>query len=88
MNTKPIVLSGKVRTASGQAVVQARIYFTKSPVSLPDITALTDAQGGFSLSVPVEGAYQIGCTADGFAPATVDMDVKSGQANTVEIRLP
>lgn len=88
MNAKPIVLSGKVQTANGKAVAMARIYFTKSPISLPDITALTDAQGTFSVSVPVEGAYQIGCKTDGFAPVTVDVNVKKDQNNAITIRLP
>lgn len=87
MNTNPGVIVGKVRTADGRPVAMARIYFTSGPVALPDITMLTDATGHFSLSAPVAGAYQIGCTADGFAPATASIDVKQGQQVQIELVL-
>lgn len=48
---------------------------------------LTDSAGSFTLSAPVAGTYQIGCTADGFAPATVSVAVKQGQKATVELVL-
>ncbi|WP_020604215.1 carboxypeptidase-like regulatory domain-containing protein [Spirosoma spitsbergense] len=87
MNTNPGVIAGKVRTADGQPVAMARVYFTSGPVALPDITMLTDATGSFSLSAPVAGTYQIGCTADGFAPAMASVEVKNGQKAQVELVL-
>ena len=87
MNTTPSVISGRVVTSAGKPVALARVYFTQGPVALPDITTLTDNQGKFALSAPVAGSYQIGCTADEFAPATTNVDVKQGQNSQIEIRL-
>ena len=87
MNKSPSVISGSVYSASRHAVSGARVYFTSGPVALPDITILSDAQGKFSLSVPVAGTYQIGCTADGFSPKTSKVEVKSGQSTQIEIIL-
>lgn len=87
METKPSVITGKVRTADGQPVAMARLYWLSGPVALPDITMLTDATGNFSLSAPVAGTYQVGCIADGFAPVTATVDVKGGQKAQVELVL-
>lgn len=87
MDTKPSVVAGRVSKTGGQPVAQARVYWMSGPVSLPDIVTLTDEAGKFSLSAPVGGTYQLGCTADGFAPATVTVAVKGGQNTQIEIVL-
>jgi hypothetical protein len=83
----PSVISGIVRDLKGRPVAQARVYFTAGPVPLPDIAALTDSAGSFSLSAPTAGSYTIECTADGFAPAATTVTVSGGSGIHVEIHL-
>ena len=84
---QPSLLTGRVLTAAGRPVAGARVHFVRGPVALPDVALLTDANGAFTLSAPAPGTYQLGCAADGFAPATVAVDVAGGQPAKVEIRL-
>lgn len=86
MNTTSLVVSGRVADASGKPVAQARIYFTDGPAPLPDLALLTDMSGHFSLSVPKPGTYKIGCAADGFANATVTVQI-TGQDSPIAITL-
>jgi Carboxypeptidase regulatory-like domain len=81
------VISGIVRGPDGQPVPQARVYFTRGPVPLPDIAALTDSAGKFSLSVPSVGTYTIECTAEGFAPTTEMVTVTDSEEIQLEIQL-
>ena len=81
------VISGIVRDPNGRPVADPRIYFIGGPVPLPDIAALTDAAGAFSLTAPTAGTYQIGCTAEGFAPAEITVAISRGRDVQVEIWL-
>ncbi|GAA0484126.1 carboxypeptidase-like regulatory domain-containing protein [Streptomyces sp. NPDC046215] len=66
------VISGVVRDAAGDPVAGARVAFTDGPRPLPDIAALTDGEGHFSLAAPAEGTYTLACrTDDGTASAAV-----------------
>ncbi len=87
MAGQPIVITGIVFELQGRPVEGARVYFVAGPVSLPETAFLTDRDGKFSLSAPVAGTYQIGCSADGFASTTVTVKVTSGQDAKLEIRL-
>ncbi len=87
MNTAPLIVSGTVTDPNHQPVALARIYFTDGPAPLPDIAALTDMSGNFSFAVPKPGKYKLGCTADGFATATIPIAVTTGQRSSIEIRL-
>jgi hypothetical protein len=82
-----LVISGVVRTTGGDPVQQARVYFTAGPVALPDIAALTDEEGSFTLSAPDAGTYRIECLAEGFAPAEATVEVAPGQESRIELRL-
>jgi hypothetical protein len=82
-----VVISGVVRSADGNPVEQARVYFASGPVALPDIAALTDAQGSFSLAAPAAGTYRLECVAEGFAPAEATVEVRPGQDSKVELGL-
>lgn len=83
----PYLISGVVSDNSGEPIAEARIYFTDSPMPMPDIAMLTDSNGKFTLSVPLTGKYGIGCYADGFAPKTTTVMIESGQKSHLEIRL-
>lgn len=87
MTNDPSIIAGRVLSPRGQPVAEARIYFTASPVAMPDIALLTDVSGRFSLSVPAAGSYTIGCSAEGYAPATATVKVGDKQTEVIEIRL-
>jgi hypothetical protein len=87
MAGNPRILSGVVRDPNRNPVAQARVYFTHSPVSLPDIAVLTDSNGRFSLSVPSSGTYTIEAVADGFAPSTATATIMDNQEKQLEIEL-
>jgi hypothetical protein len=84
---KPHQIFGVVRDNDGQPVADAQIYFTDSPVPLPDIAMLTDENGAFNLSVPSTGEYGIGFNAPGFAIKTKRVTIKSGQETHLNIQL-
>jgi hypothetical protein len=55
---------------------------------MPDIAALTDDDGRFSLYAPAPGAYELVCHADGLDPATVPIDVLPGSESiAVDVEL-
>ena len=84
---KPHQISGVVRDNDGKPIADAQIYFTDSPVSLPDIAMLTDDNGAFTLSVPSTGKYGIGCNAAGFATETETVTIGNKQEAQLNIRL-
>ncbi|OUJ74057.1 carboxypeptidase-like regulatory domain-containing protein [Hymenobacter crusticola] len=86
MTRKPHIISGHVHEPNGRPAVGARIYFLAAPVAVADMALVTDQHGQFTLPAPASGTYQLGCTADGFAPATVTVDVAEEDAR-VEIEL-
>lgn len=73
------IIRGTVRSRSGEPIVEARVYITKAPVSMPDIAALTNEQGEFSLHGPVPGSYHLECTAEGFLQESRTIVVEEGQ---------
>jgi len=81
------VISGFVRDARGQPVADARVYFRSGPEPLPDIAALTNDAGEFSLSVPAAGTYVLEVSADGFAPETTTAAVEGRKSEAMIIRL-
>ena len=87
MAEKPSVISGVVRDSNGKPVADARVYFTDSPSPLPDIAALTDSSGAFSLSVPSKGTYSLECNADGFALKAATVTVANDQKIDLNIKL-
>lgn len=80
-------ISGQVRDPAGHPVAQARVYFTAGPGPFPDIAALTDERGVFSLSAPSHGDYQIECAAEGFATARTTATVSGDREVRLEISL-
>jgi len=86
VTTSTPVVAGVVRDRNGDPVDAARVYVIETPVALPDIAALTDAAGSFSIGVPVPGRYTVEATADGWAPGHATVEAEPG-INQVEIRL-
>jgi hypothetical protein len=85
--TEASIISGVVRDPDGKPVAGARVYFTQSPVALPDIAALTNDKGEYSLTVPTDGKYKIGCTADEFEIATRAVEVEKGEHKKANFKL-
>jgi hypothetical protein len=70
------IVRGQVRGLDGRPVEGARVAITASPVPVPEIAAVTDAEGRFSLFAPAPGAYTFTAHADGpGGPATGSVQV-------------
>jgi hypothetical protein len=87
MPRKALLIAGRVRDAHGQPVPAARVFFVSGPTALPDIAALTDDRGAFSLSVPVAGRYEIRAVSDPLGSATATVEVRGKGATTLVIEL-
>ena len=87
MAVSPSVISGVVHDQRGKPVANARVYFTDGPVPLPDIAALTDVNGAFSLTAPAPGKYVIECATDEFVVRSQAVSVSGGQPARLEIQL-
>jgi hypothetical protein len=88
MPANPMVVAGVVRSPAGEPVPQARVYIAGGPVSVPDIAALTDAEGRFTISLPAAGTYEVAYTAEGYTPSSTNVEVTGEHALLVELRLP
>ena len=70
MPAEPIVVAGVVRGPGGAQLPLARVFIARGPVPVPDVAALTDAEGRFTLSLPATGSYEVACVAEGYAPSS------------------
>ncbi|MGW7075032.1 carboxypeptidase-like regulatory domain-containing protein [Streptomyces sp. NPDC054866] len=79
-SSSAVEITGVVRDTSGAPVAGAHVLFTEGPQPLPDIAAVTDTEGRFSLVAPTTGEYTLICRADplmgpsGTAEATVRVE--------------
>jgi protocatechuate 3,4-dioxygenase beta subunit len=69
------IIEGAVLDAAGKPVAQARVYFSAAPGSVPDIAALTGADGRFRLGAARPGIYQVSASSDTHGSASVVVDV-------------
>lgn len=90
---RAVEITGVVRDTSGAPVTGAHVLFSDGPQPLPDIAALTDAEGRFSLGAPAAGEYTLLCRADplmgppGTAEATVRVEPSAGAATPGRLRV-
>ena len=87
MARSPGVISGVVRSPNGKPVSNARVYFKAGPAPLPEIAALTDSSGAFSLTAPVPGEYVIESAADEFSAQSSSVKVKGGEQVRLDLQL-
>jgi uncharacterized GH25 family protein len=87
MGGQPAVISGKVSGPNGKPVAEASIYFSDGPEPLPEIAALTNDDGTFSITAPQSGKYVIKCVKEGFAEKSVTVSVTAGKTTKVDIQL-
>jgi hypothetical protein len=76
-----VVLDGPCRPVAG-----ARAFYVSGPRALPEIAALSDADGRFVLEAPRPGLYCIGCASDADGSGEAEVEV-SGNDVSVEVRL-
>jgi hypothetical protein len=87
MAQSPSVISGVVRGPDGKPAANARVYFTAGPVALPEIAALTDSSGAFSLTAPAPGEYVVEAAADELGTRSAKVKVKGGEPVRIDLQL-
>ena len=45
-----MTIRGQVRTPDGEPLAEARVFYIESPVPMPDVAALSNADGRFELA--------------------------------------
>lgn len=88
MTSQPALITGDVVQSGGQPIVGARVLFVDAPVAVPDIAALTDAAGRFTLAAARAGTYTIEIVAEGFQGQRVSVAVGAGERKRVTVELP
>lgn len=81
-----MLIRGLVADADGKPISWATAVFMEGPVALPDIAAVTDDAGRFTVAAPAPGAYRVGFHAVAFEPAEVTVTVGDSDVD-VECRL-
>jgi Carboxypeptidase regulatory-like domain len=79
------VISG-IATSPRGPIPTARVTIESSPRPLPDIAALTDDRGRFTLATAGAGRYTIAVHADGFKVARIECDVDTSDKH-VDVEL-
>lgn len=87
MANKTLNISGTLKDKNGNEIPGAYIYFISAPVSMPDISILTDNSGRFLLSVPVEGKYVLGVNAENYDLTEITAEVVKNKDINLNISL-
>jgi protocatechuate 3,4-dioxygenase beta subunit len=82
-----VLIRGTVTDAEGVPIEWAAAWFASGDHPTPDIAAVTDASGAFTLTAPAPGTYRVGCRAEGHAPVEVSVEV-AGDDVDLTITLP
>ena len=86
MARSPSVISGVVKRADGKPLANARVYFKSGPVPLPDIAAVTDSSGTFSLTAPAPGEYVVESATDKYGSQSSKIKVKGGEPIRLDLK--
>jgi len=86
VNSSAATLSGSVLDATGRPVAGARVHIVTAPGPVPDVAALTGADGCCVLGAVRAGRDQVACSteAQGAASASIEVGTRGAQ---VELRL-
>jgi hypothetical protein len=83
------LVNGEVRGPDGRPVEGARVVITASPVPMPEIAPVTDAEGRFAMAAPAPGEYAFSAYTDGpGGPATGSVHVPHPAAGAEPASLP
>jgi hypothetical protein len=87
--SSPVPILGVVTDDDGRPVADAAVSIEAAPVAVPDIAALTGADGSFSLPAPVTGRYTVTVVAPGFriGRAVAHVDIERSTEVHLEVRL-
>lgn len=78
------VVRGQVLGPDGAPVGGARVVITGAPVPVPEIAAVTDREGRFSIAVPAAGRYTLEARADAVPDGTAGGSVVVSPSPTLE----
>ncbi|HSK25376.1 MAG TPA: carboxypeptidase-like regulatory domain-containing protein [Jiangellales bacterium] len=84
----PDVVSGVVRDRGGRPLAGVRVFFTSSPVPVPDVATVTGADGAFQLTAPAPGEYEVRCVLPDGRGRAVAVRVTAGSGSVVAVDLP
>ncbi len=87
MTPEPALITGLVSRSDGQPIAGARVLFASGPGALPDIAALTDGAGRFTLAAPLPGDYTLEVVADGFRSQRVSASLGTRETRELNIEL-
>ncbi len=59
------MINGRVTDGAGRPVAEAAVSIVAAPVPVPDIAAVTGADGRFALPAPMPGEYVVAATGPG-----------------------
>jgi hypothetical protein len=79
-------IRGVVVDAGGRPIAAATVYLEAAPVAVPDVAAITGADGQFVIGAPAAGQYRVGARAGGFLPGHTDVHA-GGEGGDAEIEL-
>lgn len=87
MTSQPALITGRVSQSGGQPIAGARVLFASGPGALPDIAALTDGTGRFTLAAPWPGDYTLEVVADGFHSQRVNTSLGTRETRELNVEL-
>lgn len=80
------VVKGRVTDPSGQPLAEATVSVSKGTAPVPEITAITSADGAYQWDLPA-GTFTLEARKDGFKTTAVDVSVTAGKTSTQDIVL-
>ena len=75
MNPTPRPVISGTATSTAGPIPTARVTIESSPRPLPDVAALTDDDGRFTLSTDGPGRYTVAVHAEGFEAARIECEI-------------
>lgn len=70
-----MLIRGTVTAADAGPIEWATVWFASGDHPTPDIAAVTDAAGEFTLTAPAAGTYRLGCNAEAHDPVEITVEV-------------
>jgi hypothetical protein len=81
------LIRGTAEDPAGRPIPHARAYVVSGPGAFPDVAAVADEHGRFTLAAPAPGTYVVGCSADAFESTQAAVEVAPSGETHLRIRL-